>query len=751
MSDSQQEAPIPHTSGSREADVLRVCGVVVSAWLLWNAYYIWVNTGTVEHADAAVVTFAAYLLFFAVSILTLQGTLPHHYPIALLSGLGIGLCMRAYAMLHYVLPVITTDGLALSLYAAELFLRGINPYGLDLAASYDIFHVPIAFNTPLIEGGVVGSMPYPALAFLSYIPALLIHVDPRWVDVCAVLVSIALLYAIAPRHLRSVAILVFLVDPGSIDFSFGSEQDILYLAPLMLAAFFWTQMPAAAGAFFGIACAIKQDPWLDAPFFFIGVIAAAPAGRRVHNFVRAVAAAFAAFMLPNAYFAITKPAAWAAGVFEPFIAHHVEWGAGLVNIVLSGHVHWAPEVLTRVAAGVFIALLLVAALFFKPVRNLVWLAPGLTLLVAPRSLENYFLFLLPVCLASWFGSLPDAIELKESLAGAFAVRMRRWLPAAAAVVLITALFGCGKEPPIHATISGLYDSHHLGFIDKVSLSVRNDSDDFLGTTYLMAYDFIQYLWRCETGCEPVPPHGTQAVVIAAPDNLAAIPAGSLAQVRIVNARTGEEYLSNRFLALTPIVHIPNPQLAIPVNRGYVVPAAWSLNVGDMVDGSISYVRGGGRRGTVGITLMPTKNPALMWTTRSVQQNYVPFDQPITARVSKTILFKADAAGHPTQFAGIEIYGDDDFVTFCWGDVASTQVVESGGLYVVEPVQSSSDDLLIDLWKYARPTGFPKGATFRLSFVAAAVRPAAPLHVTFSGFDLLGQSNTVQPVQFKGSP
>lgn len=750
MSEPEQEAPTPHTSGSRDADVLRVCGVVVSAWLLWNAYYIWVNTGTVEHADAAVVTFLAYLLFFAVSILTLQGTLPRHYSIALLSGLGIGLCMRAYAMFHYILPVITTDGLALSLYAAELFLRGVNPYGLDLTASYDIFHVPIAFNTPLIEGGVVGTMPYPALAFLSYIPALLIHVDPRWVEVGAVLASIALLYAIAPRHLRSVAILVFLVDPGSIDFSFGSVQDVLYLAPLMLAAFFWTQMPVAAGAFFGIACAIKQDPWLDAPFFFIGVIATAPAGRRIQYCVRALAAAFVAFMLPNAYFAITKPAAWAAGVFEPFIAHHVEWGAGLVNLVLSGHVHWAPVILTRIAAAVFITLLVIAALFFKHVRNLVWLAPGLTLLVAPRSLENYFIFLVPVCLASWFGSLPDAIELKERLAAALVVRARRLPLATAAVLLVAPLFGCGKEPEIHATISGAYDSHHLGFIDRVSLSVRNDSDDFLGTTYLMGYDFIQYLWRCEIGCEPVPPHATQAVVIAAPDNLAAVPAGLLAQVRIVNARTGEEYLSNRFLALTPIVHIPNPQLAIPVNRGYVVPAGWSLNVGDVVDGSISYVNGG-ERGTIGITLMPTKNPALMWTTRSVQQNYVPFDRPITARVSKTILFKVDAKGRPTQFAGIEIYGDNDFVTFCWGDVATTQVVESGGLYVVEPVRSSSTDLLIDLWKYARPTGFPKGATYRLSFVAAAVGPAAPLQATFSGFDLQGQSNTVEPVQFKSSP
>jgi len=636
MSDSQHEAPIPHSSGSREADVLRVCGVVVSAWLLWNAFYIWANTGPVEHADAALVILAAYLLFFAFAILTLQNNLPRYYPVAILLGLCVALCMRAYAILHYVVPVITTDGLALSLYAAELFLRGINPYGLDLASAYSIFHLPIGANTPLIEGGVVGTMPYPALAFLAYIPALVLHIDPRWVEVVAVLASIALLFALAPRYLQCVAILVFLVDPGITDFSFGSVQDILYLAPLMLAAFFWTQMPATAGAFFGIACAVKQEPWLDAPFFFIGVIAAAPPARRMKYFVRALAAAFAAFMLPNAYFAITKPAAWVAGVLEPFISHHVEPGAGLVNLVLSGHVHWAPAILTRIAAGVFIALLLIAALFFGRVRNLVWLAPGLTLFAAPRSLENYFVFLLPVCLASWFGSLPDAIELKESLATGFVVRARRWLPATAAVLLIIALFGCGKEPPVHAALSGLYDTQHIGYIDRVSLTLRNDGDTVLIATYLMAYGAIQYLWRCEMGCGPVAPHATRTVVIAAPDNVAAVPAGSLAQVRVVNARTGEEYLSNRFLALTPIVHLANPTLAVPANRGYVVPAAWSLDVGDVIDGTLTYTPSGGR-GRIGITLMPTKNPALTWTMSSIEQNYLPFDQPITARVSKTIL------------------------------------------------------------------------------------------------------------------
>ena len=750
MSVSNQDAPISNASDSRESDTLRVCGIVVAAWLLWNAFYIWANTGPVEHPDAAIVACAAYLLFFAAAILTLQTKLPSHYPIALLAGLAIGLCLRAYAMFHYVLPVITTDGLALSLYAAELFLRGVNPYGLDLTAAYGLFHVPIAFNTPLIEGGVVGTMPYPALAFLSYIPALLIHVDPRWVEVVAVLASIGLLYAIAPRHLRSVAILVFLVDPGSIDFSFGSVQDVVYLVPLMLAAYFWTQMPAAAGAFLGIACAIKQEPWLAVPFFFTGVIAAAPVGWRLRYFVRALVAALAAFMLPNAYFAITKPAAWAAGVFEPFIAHHVELGAGLVNLVLSGRVHWAPEILSRIAVAILVASLLVTALYFRRVRNLVWLVPGLALFAAPRSLENYFVFLLPVCLASWFGSLPYAIQLKENLATALVVRARKWLPATAAVVLFTALLGCDKEPPVRATISGAYDTHQMGYIDRVSLSVRNGSDADLRTTYLMAYGSIQFLWRCESGCGPVPPRATQNIVIAAPDNLAAIPASMLAQVRVVNARTGEEYLSNRFLAMTPIVHLANPQLAISVDRGYVVPAAWSLNVGDVVDGSISYARSGGR-GTIGITLAPTMNPALTWTTRSVEQNYVPFDQPITARVSKTILFEADAQGHPTRFAGIEIYGANDFVTFCWGDVSSTQVVEAGGLYVVEPVRSRSSDLLIDLWKYARPAGFPKAATYRLSYVAAAIRPATTLYSTFSGFDLQGQSNIVQPVQFVGSP
>jgi len=738
----------PNSASSRDADILRVCGIVAAAWLLWNSFYLWLAVGAQQHAGAVFASIISYVLFFALAALTLMRRLPRFYSIALLIMLGLGICVRAYAMFHYAWATITTDGLALCLYAADLFLRGVNPYGLDLASAYSIFHMPMTYNTPLIGGGVVGAVPYPALAFLIYIPALLAHVDPRWVEVAATLASIAVLYALAPPYLRGAAILLFFVDPSNLDIAIRSGQDILYVPALMLAAFCWTQLPAAAGAFFGVACAIKQEPWLDAPFFFLGVVMAAPSGQRLRYLARALATAIGAFAIPNAYFFITKPAAWTNGVFEPFIARHVPYGSGLVTLVLSGYVHWPPAVLTGLAAALFAALLFVAARFFGAVRNLVWLAPGLALFVAPRSLENYFVYLLPVCMASWFGTFPAAVSIKEKLAGAFLVRVRRWMPAANVLIMAAAMFGCGESPPIRVSIASAHDSRHVGYIDDVSVNIRNGSDAALSATYLMAYGQTQYLWRCEAGCEPVPPRATQTAHIAAPDFLAAIPAGTVAQVRVVNAQTGEEYNSNRFVALSPVLHLANPQLAISVNRGYVVPVAWQVDIPDVAAGSISYARSQ-THGTIGITLMPTNDPVSPWTTRAIAQNYVPFDKPIAAAVSKTVLFKTDAQGAPTQFAGIEIYGDNDFVTFCWGDVADTQVKEAGGLYVVEPARSKSADLLIDLWKYARASGFPKGGTYRLSFVVGAIRPAAPLHATFSGFDLRGQSNTVRPEQFVG--
>ncbi|MBC5823514.1 MAG: DUF2029 domain-containing protein [Candidatus Eremiobacteraeota bacterium] len=732
-----------------EAAVVRIGGQLGCVWLLWAAYSCWLFGGGYNNAVGSILSFSGYALFFVLGYLTLKSQLPRGYPIIFCSCILFGLAAYSYVLIHFRSPGIGTDGLALDLAAAQTLIHGHNPYGVDLSWAFQAFHLPSTYNTPRADGTIVDSMTYPALSFLVYVPTELMRVDSRWLSFAALAAAMMLLVRFAPRGLKTLAPLVFLIDPFHVEYVVGSVQDILFVPFIMVAVFVWADVPWLAGACLGLAGAIKQEPWLDVPFLLIGIfiMSVGNVSLKMRRVCVAAAAAGVAFALPNLPFALGKPAAWTAGVLDPFLAKNVEVGVGLVNLSLSGRVplpHWA---LALLASAMFFGAMFVGWRYFKTVRNALWLAPGLMLFVSPRSLENYFIYLLPVCLASWFGTFAAQSGRKMPFGRISATGLKK---VAACVVALLACFAsaCGSTAGVHATVAKTYDTSGLGMANKLAISVRNDTVRSIAPTYLVAWSgFSQFLWRCVTGCGRLAPRSERHVFLSAPDYSAAIPSGAIAVVRVVDSSSAEEYESGRFAVAFSAVHLLNACLCGTKDLGYLVPAGWTISKGDLASGDIAYATGApaGR-----LTLRVGPVGVRGWTFRSVYQKFVPFAHPIAARVSKDVLYRGGA--DPTQYAGIAVADElGHFVLFGWGDVPRTVTYARKGLFVIEPVDKGAQSLAIDFEKYRRAAGVVASGQLTIRLVVAALAPKGNLAATFSGFDLIGNDNRLGPASAAFAP
>ncbi len=308
------------------------------------------------------------------------------------------------------------------------------------------------------------------------------------------------------------------------------------------------------------------------------------------------------------------------------------------------------------------------------------------------------------------------------------------------VLALAALNACGGSGRITAVVMAIGDTGSLGSANRLTVSLKNSTGSAVFPTYLVAWSSrTQFLWRCVNGCGPVANQEQRAITLQAPDYAAAVPNGAVGAVRIVDARSAEEYESKHFAVAFVPLHMRNPCLCAPEDAGYVVPAGWKLRLADVAAGLVSYATDG-RRGR--LTLHVPRSAAPGWSYTSVYQPFVPFDHPIWAEVSKSVLY--DGGDSPSHYAGISVADDTGhFVVFTWGDVDVTTVRVHKGIFVVEPAATTGKLLRIDFARYARQAGFSPQSSYALRLVVAGRSPSTELATTFSGFHVGATANRLQ--------
>lgn len=525
-SEESSDPPVP-----RSTLVRKVAFDGFGAWVLLGAVLVlWglrFGTGLQENAWFALAE--PLLIAAGIAVMVSAPWLASSRPVARWARLVVvGLVVIAFLAWAWqqilIAPAYATDELAFDQYAAHLLLAGVDPYKVSLGAAFARYQVSPDAYTLRYNGLPVTTLSYPALSFLAYVPLLLagIHAQAgEIVDVIAWAATIVVTWLAVPRSWRPL-VLVLVSLSAYIAYAVGGVTDALFVPMLVgVAALLGRfvehrRFGLLAPILLGCAMAVKQTPWLVAPFLAIVVLRAVAdregwpaAWRRLLFFVLLAGILFFVWQIP---FILWDPRAWFAGVLTPFNSSVVPAGQGLVALTLSlgiggGGLGWL-----SVLSFVFLAGgLVVTWLTWPRTAWLAFLIPVAALFFATRSFGSYFVNLVPPALVA-LGRWPNGPYVPSWS------RLRVVIGGFAALIIVLLARWALSPAPLSVQIKGVHTSGQLATVDQVKLSVDNRTGASLRPRYVavLAGSF-SVPWVQLSGPTRIAPHSDGTVVIAAPN------------------------------------------------------------------------------------------------------------------------------------------------------------------------------------------------------------------------------------------
>lgn len=528
----------------RSSVVVKIGLLGIGAWLLWIGFQIF--PAVARRPLIVPLVLAVYATGLG---LWLAACMPHRRVSSWTSTL-ILFCALLGVAAGFIVTVTTfnrvygTDALAFAHTAAEHVLAGRNPYeveGRDLDRPIERFGVPEQSLTRKVDGKAIDRLvSYPALHFLVFVPAIAAGLtDLRWIVFVFELAGLLVIWRVSPRWIQPLVLLALLINPDLvIYFTAGSVTDWLWVLPLMLSAVFLKEGRAIpAGVAFGLASAVKQQPWVAAPFIAIWLIRTAPFGGLQRRLLSFFVAAVVAFLAPNIPFLVQNPKAWVAGVLSPVLDNLIYLGQGISLLTSTGFLPASKDFYMSLAIG--IAAIAAAAYwaYFRVLQNALWVLPALILWFSYRALTGHLIFWTAPALL-WFalqmGALGDASGSAEKrvvsplvarTASKFA-RIAASVTILLAVILIawgaiTAASQLAQRAEMNVVAVG--DRFGLGAVDALTVDVTNRSQRTIDPVFNVMWSGYPFVWRIEGGPKNVSPGQRGRYRLSAPAAEALLP------------------------------------------------------------------------------------------------------------------------------------------------------------------------------------------------------------------------------------
>jgi len=366
----------------------------------------WIRGQIETHPEVVLLLILSYALAFSLFILaTLNDERVMKFKDLAFVALIVATAVSWYVVTQVEHPAsYQTDSLAFVHYSAILLSQGINPYGRDLEIALHMFAVSPQFLTLTPNGNLVSTLNYPALQVIAFVPAVWAGLkDARIVIYLFELATLIIVYVWCPREIRPLALIpLFAGSDLTINFAAGSIADIIWVLPLVLMVV-WMDRPLVAGVMYGLSCAVKQTPWLLAPFLLVWFLRSAPSVKLPARLKRVGAfacASIAAFIVPNLWFMVQNLGAWYAGVVTPAFGNLVVLSQGFSLITLASGVPLPPAFYLATVVIVAITLLAEYYLYFEKLAYTIWAFPAIVLWFSYRGLQNYFIFWTPLLVMS---------------------------------------------------------------------------------------------------------------------------------------------------------------------------------------------------------------------------------------------------------------------------------------------------------------------------------------------------------------
>lgn len=300
-------------------------------------------------------------------------------------------------MFWYGSPNYPTDEMILDFYSAHLFLQGINPYiASNTAGVFTYIHstmpgYPLSVGTPILTGGLVTNLSYPALAFLTYLPAQLLGVPPTETLLpLFALPSVLIFSAYSKIRNRSLALLpvfLLLLNPGYLAQTALGYPDIVWVTLLMFSLYFYRK-PAISGFTLGLSMAVKQIPWLVFPFFFIFIYR--ELGRKKATPWLILAAT--GFFLPNIVYIIHDPITFFRAILSPAFDPIMGVGFGPSQLAFLGILPLSKEFFTISVLTLGVSFIILYVFYYERLKYAFIAFPLIIFLFNYRFLVDYVVF-----------------------------------------------------------------------------------------------------------------------------------------------------------------------------------------------------------------------------------------------------------------------------------------------------------------------------------------------------------------------
>lgn len=284
-----------------------------------------------------------------------------------------------------------TDQILFSRQAVDALMAGQNPYTTNMYPPQYEGDISV---TPTVDGGNVTDVSYPAGSFLAYYPQAALGIGTRALHLTTVVLTLATASYIIAHTPREFALMPALIFPagGLFRNAVSGVIDPIWWLPLVLSMHaIYSEDWLGGGLLFGLAMAMKQQPWFMAPFLLIWAYREYGT-RTAATLVGSAATVFFAVNLP---FIVWNPQAWIAGIMTPVRVEMVARGVGVNTIYLSGLVDVPRTVFTILTISAF-GVALAAYWKYPQLKWLCWMAPTFILFFSWRALPLYFVYSIPI-------------------------------------------------------------------------------------------------------------------------------------------------------------------------------------------------------------------------------------------------------------------------------------------------------------------------------------------------------------------
>ena len=547
------------------------------------------------------------------------------------------LAISLYFVVSRLIEVSYTTDTVVGTYMGVLrTLQLQSPYGFSIKPLLDKFGFSPSLYTPGVNGSFDFHLAYPSLSFLSILPFYLLGLhDVRDTVFIFNIMSLLIIFALAPARLKSVSLLPFTLFPVVIA---ASWTDSIWAFFLVLTTVLWYRHPKASWVTLGLAVAVKQIAIVIAPFLLLRLWKETPQ-HSLRSLTRSVGLMLFAFFLPNLPFIILSPGSWWADVVAPFLPNapaQVPGGIGLSGFLLDVGIALPSSFFLVLMGGVSGILFYLYAKHYRGLNSMVFAFPILIFFFYYRSFPNYmaywlFPLVLELCrlggpnLRLAFTTRLPSIAWRPPTGTFLRILRQRLTPSVMVVMTLTVIFAGvsgayitqASSPRTEIQINGVMDPDSIGSATMINVTVTNLLATPVLPIFFVKYSPLTYFWASNS-TSPLNSGSASSYVISAPDALSAVPRGDQFHIVIYDKLTGQLLgESTSWKSDIPAPSLENPALKwwiLDPSVGTRVPFNWKLSLSN-IDPVWSGISPLGVNGTSGVQMMLNYTSSLVGVER----------------------------------------------------------------------------------------------------------------------------------------